>query len=414
MTPKLRGCRIGTLATGGVLLWQLGCGDSGSSDVSVETLPRFVLQEELRVGSSDDPAVGFTRIAGVDVDDDGLVYVMETEDRHIRVYDADGNRVRTIGGPGEGPAEFTFRGANARFGILSDTLWVSDTSAGRFSLFSLDGRLIETVQTAQTIAEVIPGVPLGLRPTEYVGNGLFISTYSIPGGVMSTIVNSPEPVRAPVVSMDHMGVVRDTLRYETIRGSSPVGVEFAGQRATVPQPPDESPLYVDGRGGTYGVDRTVPEPGGDAFMTVFKVSGADTVYNRRMRYLPKEWSPERVNRMMAASLRIWGNRVGDGADTAAAAAAIRAAMSLPPFQTPVSDIRLGEDEVVWLAREDDPTSPPEWVMVGPNGDPLGVVTGQPKTMLHWSNESTVWAVVLDDVDVPWLVRYKLVPLSGRE
>jgi hypothetical protein len=389
----------------------VGCGDSSSASVTLDDLPRFVLTEELRMGSADDPAVGFTRIGGIEVDDDGLVYVLEAEDRHIRVYDAAGTRARTIGGPGEGPGEFTFRGVNTRFGIIADTLWVSDTNAGRFSLFTLDGQVLETVQTAQAIAEVIPGVPLGLRPTEYVGGGLFVSTYSIPGGAMSTIANSARPVRAPVVLMDRGGGVRDTLRYETLRASSPVGVEVAGQRATVPQAPDDGPLYVDGRGTSYGVERAVPQAGAPAVITVFRVAGADTAYRRTIGYQPKPWSAERVSGMMAASLRLWSNRVGEGADTAAAAAAVREAMTLPPSQPPISAVRVGDDDVVWLSREDDPASPPEWVMIGPDGEPIGAVTGEPKTTLHWSSGDTVWGVALDGLDVPWLVRYRLTPGS---
>jgi hypothetical protein len=384
------------------------CGDPGPGGDHLDTLPRFVLQEELRIGSAAGPLEGFTRIGGVELDEDGLVYVMETEDRHIRVYDAQGTRVRTIGRAGEGPGEFAFRGASARFGILGDTLWVTDTGSGRFTRFTLAGELIDAVQTAQTLAEVIPGVPLGLRPAEYIGGGRFISTYSIPGGAMGAIVASTQPVLAPVVKMDRMGVITDTIRYETVRGSSANAVTVAGQRITVPQPPGDGPLYADGAGVTFVVERAVPQVGEEAFITVLKLtSPADTSYARRIRYTPREWSPERVQGMMATSLRLWSNRVGGSPDTSAAATAVREAMVLPPFQPVVSAIRVGDDEVVWLTREEDPAAPPELVMIGADGRPLGVVASHPKTTLHWSSDETVWATVLDELDVPWLVRFRL-------
>jgi hypothetical protein len=369
------------------------------------------LVEEVRVGSSSDPDLGFSRIAGLLANADGDVYVVETAAQHIRVYDSEGQLLRIIGGPGEGPGEFSFR-TSPRFGLIGDTLWVNDVGAGRFTLFTLDGSVIATIPVAQVVVDALPGVPLTLRTSEYLGGGEFTSLYSIPSGSMRSIATSPQPVRAPVLRLDRTGTVLDTLRLEIVRASSPLGVTVSGQRATVPQPPDERPLMIDRPSSTYVVDRSVPPAGTPAVISVLRRSAAsDTVYSQRLVYEPKQWTDERLRAMMEVSLRLWSNRVGPGADTAAAASAIREAMSLPPFQPPVSSIRVGEDEVLWLAREESSSVAPEWIMLSPTGDPIGVASGPLRSTLYSSYGPVVWGTILDDVDVPWLVRFRLTPAN---
>jgi hypothetical protein len=44
-----------------------------------------VIEEEMRLGSVDDPEVGFSRIGRVDVDRDGQIYMFEDLDRDPRL-----------------------------------------------------------------------------------------------------------------------------------------------------------------------------------------------------------------------------------------------------------------------------------------------------------------------------------------
>ncbi|MEM7414079.1 MAG: 6-bladed beta-propeller [Gemmatimonadota bacterium] len=64
-------------------------------------------EEVYRVGSFDgDVWETFGEIAGAAFDADGNLYLMDRQASLITVIDRDGNYVRTIGGPGEGPGEF--------------------------------------------------------------------------------------------------------------------------------------------------------------------------------------------------------------------------------------------------------------------------------------------------------------------
>ena len=53
----------------------VGCAEdqreSATEGIDVDALPILTLQEELRIGSLEDPDYGFSRIRGVDVDRDG-------------------------------------------------------------------------------------------------------------------------------------------------------------------------------------------------------------------------------------------------------------------------------------------------------------------------------------------------------
>lgn len=66
------------------------------------------IEEELRIGArgGQGPEV-FGRISALAVDSLGRVWVADAQAGEIRVFDRDGGHVRTVGGPGEGPGEFS-------------------------------------------------------------------------------------------------------------------------------------------------------------------------------------------------------------------------------------------------------------------------------------------------------------------
>jgi hypothetical protein len=112
--------------------------------LDLEALPTLMAEADMRIGSVDDPEAGFSRVAGVDVDGDGQIYVFEAADMQIRVYGPDGRLLRRIGRRGEGPGEFQ---RVARFGVVAIRSGPSTTraSASRSStatarFFPRDGR----------------------------------------------------------------------------------------------------------------------------------------------------------------------------------------------------------------------------------------------------------------------------------
>lgn len=68
----------------------------------------FWLEEELTIGKEEKDTDPFFLISYICVDDEGNIYVSDTRACHIRVFDKNGNPVRTIGRKGEGPGELMF------------------------------------------------------------------------------------------------------------------------------------------------------------------------------------------------------------------------------------------------------------------------------------------------------------------
>ena len=66
------------------------------------------LVPEVAIGRLDGPEEYlFGRVTSIAVDDSRRVYVLDDQAQHVRVYDADGVYLETLGGRGEGPGEFT-------------------------------------------------------------------------------------------------------------------------------------------------------------------------------------------------------------------------------------------------------------------------------------------------------------------
>lgn len=81
------------------------------------------LEEVLRIGVINGPEwQQFHQIRGITLDAMGRIYVADGGSQSIRVFDAGGNYVRTIGSSGNGPGEFTGLGP---IGVWRDTVYAN-------------------------------------------------------------------------------------------------------------------------------------------------------------------------------------------------------------------------------------------------------------------------------------------------
>lgn len=108
--------------------------------------PRWILEEELRIGILEGagPAL-FGQIKGIEVDDEGRIYVLESQAQEIRVFGADGAHLFTFGRKGEGPGELL--GAHGIARAPDGRIWVPDHTNGRYTVFEGDGTLAATHRT---------------------------------------------------------------------------------------------------------------------------------------------------------------------------------------------------------------------------------------------------------------------------
>ncbi len=65
----------------------------------------FVLEEELTIGEEGREEYMFQRLCALAVNDNGDIFALDTQAQHIKVFDKDGQYLRIISQPGQGPGE---------------------------------------------------------------------------------------------------------------------------------------------------------------------------------------------------------------------------------------------------------------------------------------------------------------------
>jgi hypothetical protein len=402
------------------------CGGSDSGD-SNDDVPRLVAEADIRLGDFDDPTIGFSRISGVDVDDDGNIYVLEGLDRQIRVYTPGGELLRRIGGPGDGPGEF---GSIPRFGVIGDTVWTNDLQAGRLALFDRAGNVLVTGRTTglrvalpESFGYVLPYM---MQPDGRFSSFFGRVAYSRDDG--PTGVDENDPLLIPRVLFDPTGAIVDTVgwdpsppprmvappdydqsnRFQSVRvGSRPV---------YIPDPPPDLEWWYNLADGRIVIDSPTPASGdAEALFTVTRLDlDGDTVFSRRYTQGLIAYTSGDLDSLAAVSAR-GGNMFVNGAplavsdqDAAAGFRAIRGAMKFPEFRQAVGSAQIMNDERIWI-RLDGPESADSvrWLILDADGDPVGEVALPENVRVQWSRGDMFWASEPDELDVPWLVRYKI-------
>ncbi len=150
------------------MLLLLGCGSDGGPgrafEGTIDTLPsgrvvvsnpgegmwregeEWQVTEEIRIGrlEGDGPDV-FGSVGLLEVDEAGRFYVFERQAQELRVFDAEGNYVRTVGRKGGGPGEFSQ--VIGMDWAPDGSLWLVDPANNRISVFDTAGTYVEGHRT---------------------------------------------------------------------------------------------------------------------------------------------------------------------------------------------------------------------------------------------------------------------------
>ncbi|MGB8957407.1 MAG: 6-bladed beta-propeller [Candidatus Aminicenantales bacterium] len=110
---------------------------------------KLVLEEIYTIGGGDSPDASFVAASALDVLKDGTVYVLDTKDSRVKVFDAAGKFVRAFGRAGQGPGEL-----NQPVGILitpESEVLVEDALNRRLAVFALDGTFRRQMSTSTSL-----------------------------------------------------------------------------------------------------------------------------------------------------------------------------------------------------------------------------------------------------------------------
>lgn len=358
----------------------------------------YRLVQDLRVGTATGPAAyTFSLQALVAAKGDGTLYVIDRGNHQVRVFDARGRHLRTFGGEGAGPGEFL---AASTAGWVADTLWVSDPLQLRTTFFAPDGRVVRTVGPAiRTSARFAPAAAEAVLAD---GSLLVLPTPLQPRSRTETLDVS----RLPVLRVSGAGRA-DTLAWRDLRRRM-LRIAAGTRQMSLLQPWDDSPLVAVSTNGrsVVLVNRPAAVRRGDARFRVTRLTAAgDTAFSRSFTYSPvpvpggwrERWADETAG-------VISGGRPGTDRRTLSAALAREA--YVPAFIPPVSAAVAADDGTVWLRREAQENMV-AWSVLGTDGLPLAEVRAPPGLEIQQVQPSRVWGVMTDDLDVPYVHRYRI-------
>lgn len=404
MGPAVRG--IGTW----VALLAVGCGGADQAAAVGEVPPeRWSLVETARIGSVDGADDALTRVGAFLPMPGGGAWFVEPVERRVRTVDGAGGLSGSVGGPGQGPGEFTIPGTMGWWNGSSDTIWVSDEFAGTISLFDKTGTFLRSIR---------------MEPVEWNDEWVVTQPRAIgPGGVGLGLAQYRPGAEAggpfPLVSFE-VQTGGPIAQLASIPGTDRVQIWWQGETvATGAHPLPDTPivayspkgmvLSVVGR-SVAAVDRNraggqgVPE----VVVTALNASG-DTLWERSIGYEPERVPPSELNALWAREIEAFQRFVTlEGRLTSEEAErAYLESVPQPASRPPISAVRIDATGRLLLIWSAEPEAASEAWLLGADGGliasfslPVGV------TVLGFEGEE-LWLLEVDDLDIPFVVRMRL-------
>ncbi len=386
------------------LLWALGCSAPAEEGETAQVADQpgiwgdttpWQVEEVFRVGGmSGDINAQFGRVASLDVHAAGHVLILDGQAQRLKVFNPDGSFLRSIGGPGEGPGEFS-EDVAAVF-ERSDSIWILDQAGGALQAFDLNGELLGSLRSEPS------GIPL--RTDEALGR--IVAQIRSLSEIEAIGSSSTDIIR----TID--GGYADTLAYLSVGGTlrverdQPVVMVFASEpfwdmAADGSIAYGESDSYqIKIRNAEGAIDRVV-----ERAVTPVRVTDA---IERRLRQAVRERievegeSPEIVDLIMQAI-----NFAENMPLITACILEDDGHLWVRTSRVPSRDLELRFDPEDLGSISDDLSSP-SWDVFDPEGSYLGKVELPERFRPYRMLGDTIWGVQRDDLDVESVVGLRVV------
>lgn len=350
----------------------------------------------LEIGDALDPDYSLTAVRGMLVDEEGRVYLGQPEDGVIRVYSSDGRFLRAIGSRGRGPGEIQSLSA---FGLLGDSLWISDLSQDRVTWFSLSGGLLRARSWNLKLGE---GDTRRAVPQEILREGHAVAAPTLTFGRRRI----PEEYAAlPVYLVTPDGTVDRELFSVAARKRALLMAFDRGRVVSSFQPLRDTPMVESLPGGRGLVEVHRPAAGsGDTarFRVVIRGVRGDSTGGWFVDYRPVPVSEELRDRYVARAAEK-ATRIPNGPPEGRAREVAREALYLPKFHPPVSELVVGRAGRLWLQREMTGRKK-RWEAYSRSGRLLGEARLDEELRLLAGIGDTLWAARRSEVGVPKVVK----------
>jgi len=108
------------------------------------------LEEDLKIGNPDDENYLFYRVRGIDIDNEGNIYVADMSNFRVQKFDKNGKYLLTFGRQGQGPGEFN-QPTTVHIEEKSGNVYVLDQNH-TIEIFARDGKAIRSIRSEKTIS----------------------------------------------------------------------------------------------------------------------------------------------------------------------------------------------------------------------------------------------------------------------
>lgn len=378
-----------------VLLAVAACDAPGESDQLGTDLR---LEETLRVGTLDAAGSSLNSVSGVSLTDSTLL-ILEADPPRLAVFSLEGDWLSEFGRSGDGPGELQ---RPASVGVLNEQVWVRDPVGRRLEVFRMDGTSARSYRWQLTPdslgAAAYPMAPL-------VDGSILAGPGTLRLGAGSRgLVQHRSYYRATESGVLLGEVYREVLSpTDFVEGELPNGGFIVGRH-----PLPESPLvdiYPDGSGFVV-VERPTARTAAEAAfrIRVFAADGSLQT-DRRVSYEPlsaERWRDLYVREIERDMLDRTGTVDRGMLETFRDAPAERA------FYPPVTRLVAGADGSIWIRREQAAASSVRWEVFARDGEPVGWLSAAVGLRVQRASMEEVWAVQEDDLDVPFVVRLRVL------
>ncbi|TVP46668.1 MAG: hypothetical protein EA350_06640 [Gemmatimonadales bacterium] len=357
--------------------------------------PTVTLEPDLSIGVLEGEAWEmFGDVRGIDADADGNIHILDFQTRDIRVFDAEGGYLRTLGGPGEGPGEIS-----AANGIQFDPdgrLWVNDHGKMHLLVLAADGTELERV-------------PFPVRSFGFVWEGAMDRE----GRLWHAFTERAGPASMPEDGLNESTARRWMTSFDP--GSGTADSVFVGEQASrsfrirmgngfmvrgIPHSPS-SFLRMDPLGGFWRGD-------GSGDYRVARLDGAgDTV-------VVVDVALDRIPVTASDRDRFIGQMTGQDPDLERPA---RELAGLMPARKPAVDQAFADLEGrLWVRRVADPDARPLYDLFDREGEHLITLELGFEPMAYWVptiRDGNAYFLVAGELGVASVVRVPLGDLPAR-
>jgi len=333
--------------------------------------------EEFRIGSveGDGPEV-FGRIVSFEVDPSGRIWVLESQSQQLRVFDAAGAFVRTIGRSGGGPGEFA-QAVRVEPGP-DGHMWVMDPSNNRLSVFDSAGVYLEG-------RHALGGFIIIPWPGRFDAQGRYYAPVPFTDGEFRIGMVRYDAAFAPtdtlVVPRDP--VERDRFEHSMGGGRMIAGVPFQGRLQWVLSRAGAIWCLITDQYRLFEID-----PAGDTLRTITRAFDPIPVTE--------------ADREQAREDLDWFVSQGGQVDWS----------RLPDTKPLATSFFLADDGDLWVGLATPPDSTgSRFDVFDPAGRYLGTVrvpfplSSSPAPILR---NDVLYGVTLDEMDVPFIVKARIV------